>query len=484
MRFTWLFFCFLFFGNMLYSQSVPVSKTYSKGVYMHYMSWFEAPSQSGYWGWHWTMNNMDPNVIDPATGLRQIASHFYPKIGPYDSADPDVIEYHLLLMKYCGIDGVLIDWYGVDGTNSDIQNLLDNANALINQTQKFGLSFGLVLEDRFAASISDVQNNISYAAQNYFSQPNYIRTGVSNEPLLGVFGPITYQQESDWGQILPRAGENVQFLTLWNESGDAGMYADGEYAWIYEDETKDNYLTLLENFYANRAPSLNRVLGVAYPGFEDFYAEGNAGAGYFTIPRNGGQTLQNTLALAEQYSDNIDMLQLATWNDFGEGTVFEPTMEFGFDYLVALQDFLGVPFGKSELETVYRLYRLRKENAGNQSVQNLLDQASDYLNGLQVDQAIAIMDDIENVSTYLNGTNSVEGLTLFPNPADRLLLLKRDAQDLSVFSIVDMAGNVIKEVESEGQSIAIDLTTLLPGAYFLIEENHGEIRNLNKFFKI
>ena len=52
------------------------------------------------------VNNRNPNIVD-ATGKRQIASHYYPKIGPYASSDPDVIEYHLLLMKYAGVDGVL-----------------------------------------------------------------------------------------------------------------------------------------------------------------------------------------------------------------------------------------------------------------------------------------------------------------------------------------------------------------------------------------
>ena len=79
------------------------------------------------WGIHWTMQYENPNIVD-AMGKRQIASHYYPIIGPYDSTDPNVLEYHMLLMKYSGIDGVMIDWYGQQGANGDIGSLLTASN--------------------------------------------------------------------------------------------------------------------------------------------------------------------------------------------------------------------------------------------------------------------------------------------------------------------------------------------------------------------
>src|SRR5471032_2609072 len=82
-----------------------------KPVMVHYMPWFVSQPYSGSWGWHWTMNHFNPNVTN-ANGEQQIASWYYPLIGPYDSADPAVLEYHVLLMKLAGIDGVIVDWYG------------------------------------------------------------------------------------------------------------------------------------------------------------------------------------------------------------------------------------------------------------------------------------------------------------------------------------------------------------------------------------
>ena len=218
-------------------QSVPVVKTNPLPVYMHYMPWFETPATLGgsNWGYHWKFNNRNPNIVD-ASGKRQIASHYYPKIGPYASNDPDVIEYHLLLMKLSGIDGIMVDWYGVQGTNGDINSLLTNSNAVVNKTDSFGLDFSVVMEDRFSANIGQAQANVAYLRDNYFNKPNYIKVNPAKGPLLGVFGPITFQQESQWTTILAQAGGNVDFNTLWYEKNDAGVNADGEYAWIYEDE--------------------------------------------------------------------------------------------------------------------------------------------------------------------------------------------------------------------------------------------------------
>jgi hypothetical protein len=383
------------------AQSVP--KTNPQKVYMHYMPWFETPATLGgsNWGYHWKFNNRNPNVVD-AEGRRQIAAHYYPKIGPYASSDPDVIEYHLLLMKLSGVDGVLIDWYGVQGANGDVGSLLTNSNALVGKMDDFGLKFGVVLEDRFSTvsigdatpDISKAKANVAYLKNNYFNKAQYIRLGPGNDPLMLNFGPIRFMQPAQWTEILAEAGEDVAFLPLWYKKHLPGANADGEFAWIYED-ANDHLTYHQKNFDILRAPTLSVAGGTAYPGFNDFYQEGGTSTVIgFEIPHNHGQTLADTLALADQYSANLDFVQLATFNDFGEGTMFEPTVETGFDYLAQLQQFTGVPYGEDELELVYKLFRLRKENAGNAAVQAQLGQASANLTALDIEAARSILDAI------------------------------------------------------------------------------------------
>jgi Glycosyl hydrolase family 99 len=392
------------------AQPVAVAKTNPLKVYMHYMPWFETPDTLGpnQWGYHWKFNNRNPNIVDE-TGKRQIASHYYPKIGPYASSDPDVLEYHLLLMKLSGVDGVMIDWYGVQGVNGDINQLLANSNALVDRVDDVGLQFGVVLEDRFSRSggfdgppdISKGMANVSYLRDHYFNQSNYIRLGAGNEPLLAVFGPITFQQESDWTQILGEAGEDVNFLTLWYESAEAGANADGEYSWIYEDANQDNHLTHLSNFYRFRTPNIGTAAGSAYPGFNDFYEEGGVGNVVpFEIPHNDGATLDAVLELAGQYASRMDFLQLATFNDFGEGTMFEPTVETGFEYLKKIQQFTGTPYGEDELQLVYRLYLARKLYSGNAQIQGALDEVSDRFTKLDIDGGRNLLNSVAPQGDY------------------------------------------------------------------------------------
>lgn len=468
-------------------QSTPVQKTFDKPVLMHYMPWFETPEFNGRWGWHWTMNNQNPNIIvDSDSGKRQIASHFYPLIGPYSSIDADVVEYHLLLMKYAGVDCVAIDWYGVKGSNGDINSLLVGSNAIIDKTQDMGLDFALILEDRFSRSLSDIQDNLDYAKNNYFGRSNYFRYGLENNPFVGIFGPITYQNESDWDLIMPFAGEDLTFLALWNESSEVGTHVSGEYAWIYEVDVNNDHLTYLDDFYANRAHLFNITMGVTYPGFKDFYNEGNAGEGFFTIEHNSMNTLTETLQLVTQYNTDIDLLQLATWNDFGEGTMFEPTEEFGFSFLTTIQNYLGVSYGLEELEQIHRLYQLRKQFAFDTNVQQMLDQASTYFSKLNLEQAILIMNNIEGRPLSNNSFNKTD-LKVFPNPfADKIQIhFKTNLNNLVSINLYSLNGQLIRNesVFLKNNMITLNgLESLKTGIYVVQVRTDNALQNI-KIFK-
>ncbi|MBC7487050.1 MAG: T9SS type A sorting domain-containing protein [Cytophagaceae bacterium] len=378
---------------------VNVTKTNSKRVYMHMMPWFDGPMTLGAnnWGYHWKMQKMNPNIIvDPATGKRQIASHYYPLTGPYDSSDPDIIDYQMLLMKLAGVDGVLIDWYGTAGNVGDIGSNLRNSNAIVNGTAPSGLKFGLIVEDRFTGGDVNIQrNSMLYARDNYFSKSNYIRS--NNDPLVGIFGPELISNGGAWNTIL--SGINIEFLPLEYQGGEVGGNMDGEYAWPYQTPGTSDHYSQVENFYRNRAPGLKTAMGVAYPGFNDFYAQGeNNGTSYFNIPYNGTGTLNQMFNLVNQYNNDLDIVQLATWNDYGEGTMFEPTREFGYSFLVRLQQFTGVSYTEADLKQVTRYYNLRKQYPNDAAIRAKLDQVYKYFAALQISNAVALMCTIDNAA--------------------------------------------------------------------------------------
>lgn len=381
------------------AEPIAVQKTNDTKVYMHYMPWFQSKEYDGYWGSHWTMNNRNPDVIE--NGERDIASHFYPLIGPYSSSDPDVAEYHLLLMKYAGIDGILIDWYGTYNVNDYAPNL-SGSNNIINLSEQVGIDFGIVYEDRTTAEvvrngraqtkIEAAKTDFQYITDNYLSKPNYIR--IDGNPLALAWTPIEIENPADWTEILEVTDPNLNYLALWYQIGDLGINGDGEYAWVYGGG-RISHLQELSNFYSSRISRYSIGIGAAYAGFVDFYEEGGQGNVIgWEIQHNGVRTLQETLGLAT--TNNLDYIQLVTWNDFGEGTMLEPTKEFGYSFLVELQQFTGVEYDQSVFEMIYELYNYRKQFTNDTEKQQQLDVIFNFLIQLKTNEARNILDSLAN----------------------------------------------------------------------------------------
>jgi hypothetical protein len=378
------------------------------------------------------MNDRNPNIIQ-SNGERQIASNYYPLIGPYDSTDPYVIEYQMLLMKVSGIAGPIVDWYGVEGSNGDEASLLTASNDIVAATQTYGLQVGITLEDRFSTSTSEVTANINYLSQPeqqnnyhpYFSQSNFMKLPNSTTPVITEFGPITYTQSSQWTTIMSGVTVKPAIVPLEYKASDvnspgASSPAVGEMGWISDTVGQSNYLALQKSFLASEAGKFSDSLGVAFPGYNDYYAQGDDGTGAgFVIPESdsNGTTLNETLDQAQTYSANIPLgIQIATWNDYGEGTQVEPTVQDGFTDLEAIQKFTGVPYGLSQLELVYDLYEAREEFLGNANEEAILNQASSDINNLDFTDAQNIIDQVTGVP---------EPASMLPLVAGAALLLRR-----------------------------------------------------------
>lgn len=372
---------------------VLVTKSNPTKVWAHYMPWFEdkTTSDNGEWGDHWTMANKNPDIIDE-DGKRQIAAHYYPLIGPYASSDVDVLEYHFLLMKYSGIDGILIDWYGTRDLYDYASNGR-NTEVIVSVLEKVGLEFAIVYEDQTlrdemegdAIRVSQAVSDMQYLEEKFFKKDNYIR--IEGKPLLMVFGPQIINAPSDWDRIFKRMSEKPLFFTLYDHSSSANnseyKNAVGEFIWVD--------LTSMEQKYSNKK-NFEKYIGGAYPGFHDFYKEGGWGNTLLNIDHKNGETFQEGLEMAQEYE--VDYLQLITWNDFGEGTMIEPTLEFQYSFLESTQRFTGVEYKKTNLETVYTYYQLKNQFKGKSKEQKKLTQIFYYLISLQEEKAVELMKEL------------------------------------------------------------------------------------------
>lgn len=372
-------------------EPVSVSKTYPKPVYVHYMPWFQTPDFTGYWGGHWTMANRNPNDI-LSNGRRDIASHYYPLVEPYDSNDPDYLEYALTCIKLSGIDGILIDYYGTLNFN-DYSQLLISSNSVIDMCQKVGLKFGIVYEDRTIQSIIDqgfgnkidlAKGDLKYMDENYFHLNNYFK--LNEKPVLLNFGPITLKSNEDWLNVFSSIDTDINFFPLayHPQYYNLTTSVNGVYAWV--GEVRNN------NLY-NYSQQFDFTGGGAMFEFREFYEEGGWGAtGQSDIPNRNGDLFKETLEIAK--TANVDFIQLITWNDWGEGTAIEPSKDYGFHQLTIVQEFVGIESNPSNLELAVKLYQKRKMHKNKELENKKLDQVFYYLISLQLDKARELINEL------------------------------------------------------------------------------------------
>jgi hypothetical protein len=316
-------------------------------VFATYLPWFEvAPSWT-----HWKWQDHDPEVVTSG-GRRQIAAARYPAIGPYDSRDDAVLGYHLLLLRAAGFDGAFVNWYG-RGNRID-----EAARALFDKVDAwraaFGLRFSLALMldaqpylgKASAAQVDELTGDLREVLASYAGRASYQR--FEGKPLLLWFP----KPEASGNQTISAAefklaaeAQTAPFvLSYENPDPDYKLVAGSVYGWIEGvngggTDFGAKYLDWLYptfSYQRKQGWTLPLAIGIAYPGFDDagVYAWTGDRASRRHIDRTiGGKA---TLDLTWDYYEAAvatgsasPWLQVATFNDWNEGSEIEPSQELG-----------------------------------------------------------------------------------------------------------------------------------------------------------
>jgi hypothetical protein len=363
----------------------------SKSVMIYYMPWFTAPPEHSNWGWHWTMDRFDPGQTN-AVGQRQIASWYYPLIGPYDSSDPAVLEYHVLLMKLAGIDGVIVDWYGsADYLDYGVNNVA--TQQIFEFARKAGLTFAICYEDQtlkhlieggeLASSnaVLHAQGEMLYAQTNWFAAPIYLR--LNGRPVLLNFGPQYFLSNTNWTDIFSVLAPTNQ-PAFFNEDNRLPV-SQGAFSWppmwmsqapgtggVLSEAALKSYLAAFDQ----KAATWPAFISSAFPRFHEIYQRNSSDNYLGYLGDHHGDTFRETLSRALTNSSAI--VQIVTWNDFGEGSVVEPTQQYGYRDLGIIQDcrrqYLepSFPWRTNDLAIAFQFYKLRS-SANTREVSAKLD---------------------------------------------------------------------------------------------------------------
>lgn len=327
-------------------------------VLVHVMPWFESKPVSGRWGWHWTMGKTDADN-------GELASHARPTLGAYDSSDPAVIATQIALMKASGVDGAIIDWNGPEGF-ADYEMIHRNTGLLIAALKNAGLKFALCVEDnpghRFIQekkvsreqAVAKVAASFAWADQQWLNDPAYVR--LSGRPVLFIFGP-QFLSESEWPAIRAKLKSDPLTFALPHLSRRPGI--DGAFAWVPVSGGKTveapTWTQELASLYAREAKDQRPFVAVAFPGYHDYYAQAGVGQSYGFIDSRAGQTFAESLDRAMK--SGAPIVQVATWNDYGEGTEIEPTTRRGLDDLEAIQRLLRPGADPVELKKILEKHK-------------------------------------------------------------------------------------------------------------------------------
>lgn len=366
----------------------------------HYMLWYKTPNYGAKWQhWNWDPDGDGgqdaqdhiPNRLN-IDGLPDIASAHQPLIGPYDSGDPDLIEYHLALAWATGINGFVVDWYG-PGDKGDIDLALTRMFDIVQRWREeyqFRFFIAVTYEEQILLQIDSseaqeaaAQAHLKYALDKYVTKPGYLR--YQDVPLIFFFetwpngrpGLLRPEQLERIQTKLPQLnliymGAEQEFLGVsqgffsWvsganeNPSDWGQSYAD----WVYGEmdfQTQQHDLTL--------------NIGSVWAGFDDSKVWGWGESPRF-IDRQNGIVYAKTWELAVKDRDNHkrkspSWVQIITWNDWNEGSEIEPSLQYGYSYLRATQNFVhsysGREWSPIALKIPEVIYQARKEAPGSKT---------------------------------------------------------------------------------------------------------------------
>jgi hypothetical protein len=290
-----------------------------------------------------------------------------PLLGYYDPADKVVFSKHIDWLTGHGVNCIFISF----GNDKDIKNLLNLLETPIFKDISFSIMYEsthrMKVDENGYADVDKEENkkilldDMRFIARNFFNRSNYLR--IANKPAIYL-----YESKAWYGNISalidevrklvmeissnkihliadyahPLANPNDPYwkpklpifdgFTTWA----GGYLASGEYGGSYEEYIEKGYKTWYE-FCKNEGKSLITSI---LPGFDASRSK-NA-TKHIPLERSPGKFEERLkIALKYSYSNaSAPIVRIDTFNDFGENTHTEPTIDELFSYLYILKYYI------------------------------------------------------------------------------------------------------------------------------------------------
>ncbi|MEM2998506.1 MAG: PKD domain-containing protein [Thermoproteota archaeon] len=326
----------------LYEQpaSIAIYESLAEGfkecVLAFYYPWYgTAHGASGRW-FHW--EGVTENSIANTA--------HYPLLGIYDSQDERLIESHILMAKYAGIDGFVVSWWGPDSFEDQ------SLERIIRVAEIYDFKITIYYESyrprKPLTSVTDIVYELSYAIREYTGSSAFFK--VNGRPVIFIYNIEAHDRSPGfWLQVRRDLEEKVGPVCLIGDLRDPSyLYVfDGFHTYI---ELNSSSMRELYAFYRNYmriglvglnfSEAVDKIKAgdcvnlqekalfyTVIPGFDNR----EIGEPGLFVDRGGGATYERFWCDALEM--NAKCVLITSWNELHEGTEIEPTREYGLVFL-------------------------------------------------------------------------------------------------------------------------------------------------------
>ncbi|HUO07952.1 MAG TPA: glycoside hydrolase family 99 protein [Phycisphaerae bacterium] len=286
-------------------------------VHIFYYDWYGAPpQQSGYI--HWPQNGHRPP--------EDIASNYYPLLGPYSSSDPRVLRQHMAWIRSAHIGVITVTWWG-QGSYED-----QRTPAVLDAAGIAGLKVNFHLEPYPGQTPKTVMADVAYILEHYGKNPAFYRPAFLHErPMFYLFETLRHPA-AEWRSATDELHRGAEPVLLIAQTTDlkfitAGGF-DGGYTYDVLTPFKNARFVAQWNDHvaADFAAAGKLFIPSVGPGYWDDRAVANGGAVEPEMARTRDHDAATTYDLEWNAAirAKCPFVTITSFNEWHEGTQIEP----------------------------------------------------------------------------------------------------------------------------------------------------------------
>lgn len=305
---------FLMFMFRVSTAQAPNPIVLERLIHAFYYMWYGNPTVDGTWI-HWNAKDRLPPD--------DLASNYYPLLGPYSSRDARVMRYHLQWMRDAGIGTAIISYWGPFGPDFDV---LDEFSYW---SLRYGIRWAFLIEPYRGITRNSLERDLQVLLSRYHSvlfrviRPTPDFPWKLPRPVFYLFNMGMFHHE-DWIQLMRKFHhrQNGIFFVINDITGTLAGWGTPDGFYSYTPAPAELNFT----YHPQLKKAVTRdgfaFVATVSPGFET--RRYRSDLAFLETPRQAGRLYDRSWQLAIQLEP--DWIAIISFNEWHEGTQIEPAV--------------------------------------------------------------------------------------------------------------------------------------------------------------